>query len=179
MCYGNSCTATNYLGISLNQIPPENMRLYIIDTISLKSPTVITCSLKHDNVISYLVDSPIESIPKNIEKFLKETPSYYYGNTDLFFVIPISMYDTMPKFPTLASYGYGCWHYDTNSKIKRKNYYIKKFDRPVSFLLVAVNLAYFNKCEAGIDMTTYIHSFSPGKRYIIVAYPIGNCEEYD
>lgn len=169
-----------YYDIYYDQIPPENMRAYIIDTISMNNPIVINYhhndrhNFSHNN-ISYLVDMPIDSIPrKNIKKFLDSTPSYYFGSDDLFWLIPISYYDKLLKFPTLKCYE--CWNW--NLITKKSDYSIYQFEKPVFFLLVAVNVAYANTKLDSIDYPITYHSYSPGKRYIVLAFPIGDCEEY-
>ena len=119
------------------------------------------------NNIRYVVDTPnVDSIPqKDIYAYLDSTFHYLLGD-NIFYDLPNFLYDKVIKF-----YNDEVCEYVIDSN--RKNYNILYFKtHPKRFILVALNIAYYNKKHSSIDALQFIRSDSPLNTYVLIAYPI-------
>lgn len=157
----NSCVSTRY---NINQnIPPKEECAFVLDTIHINNPVII----EYDN-IRYVVDTPnIDSIPqKDIDDYLDSTFHYLLGD-NIFYDLPSLLYEKIIKF-----YNDETCEYVIDSNRKKFNIlYFKK--HPKRFILVALNIAYYNKKHSSIDALQFIRSASPLNTYVLIAYPIG------
>lgn len=151
--------------IPAQDIPPEKMWAFPLDTVTMKNPVVI----QYKN-IKYLLDMEVDSIPyNNIEKFLNYK-FYYFTSEDLspkqLWVVPL-IRDCEDYFFDFESGLYTFY-------AKRKNYEIFTFEeKPVTFLLVAINSLFYSNVLTFIkEKRILIDSASPMSRYIVVAFPI-------
>ena len=98
----------------------------------------------------------------NENKLTKELSAY------IVYDLPTHLYEKVLNYP---DYG-NC---DFSVEVQKKNYNILCFKtRPKLFIIVALNIAYFNKKYSSIDAARFIKSYSPLNTYILLAYPL--CE---
>lgn len=151
--------------VSLQDIPPENMWAFPLDTITMNNPVVI----QYKNV-QYLLDMDVDSIPNNnIQEFLNYK-FYYFYSEDL---SPKQLWQ-VPLIRKCDDYLYEFGTELYTLYAKKNNYEIFCFEeKPVKFLLVAINSLFFSNVLSTIkEKRIIIDSASPMSRYIVVAFPI-------
>lgn len=93
---------------------------------------------------------------------------HYVLGDNIFYDLPPHLYEKVLNYP---DYG-NC---DFSVEVQKINYNILCFKtRPKLFIIVALNIAYFNKKYSSIDAARFIKSYSPLNTYILLAYPL--CE---
>lgn len=157
-----SCTSLRNNVYSENKLAKE-LSAYIVDTVYIDNPSIIEF-----NDIRYVVDLPTDSIStKNMKRYLNHTVHYVFGD-NIYYDLPPHLYEKVPNYP---DYG-NC---DFSVEVQKKHYNILCFKtHPKMFIIVALNVAYFNKKYSSIDTARFIKSYSPLNTYILLAYPL--CE---
>lgn len=154
----NSCIS-NYRNVEYN-LPISTRSAFILDTIHINNPIII----EYKN-IRYVVDTSIDSIPmKNINYFIENTSHYVLGD-NIYYDLPFSLHKRIPN-----CYKGGFCNYILEKE--RKHYDIYSFrEKPIFFVLVALNVSVFNKKHTSIDAPQYIRRYSPINTYVLFVYP--------
>lgn len=159
----NSCVSTRY---DINQsMPSKEACAFVLDTIHINNPVII----EYDN-IRYVIDTPdVGSIPqKDIGTFLDSTFHFILGD-NIYYDLPNTLYDKVISYSNGGDCGY-------DIKSKRKKYDILYFKKqPKFYILVALNIAFYNKKHSSIDALQYIKSYAPLNAYVLIVYPL--CDE--
>jgi conserved domain protein (fragment) len=141
-------------------LPTSTRSAFILDTIHINNPIII----EYKN-IRYVVDTSIDSIPmKNINYFIENTSHYLLGD-NIYYDLPFSLHKRIPN-----CYIGGFCNYILEKE--RKHYDIYSFrEKPIFFVLVALNVSVFNKKHTSIDAPQYIRRYSPINTYVLFVYP--------
>lgn len=154
----NSCIS-NYRNVE-NNLSTSTRSAFVLDTIHINNPIII----EYKN-IRYIVDTSIESIPvKYINYYIENTPHYVLGD-NIYYDLPFSLHKKIPS----CYMGRNC---NYRLEKERKHYDIYSFkQKPIFFVLVALNVFVFNKKHTSIDAPQYIRRYSPTNTYVLFVYP--------